>query len=867
MTKNYPIPPQLAQRFLISFLKTELHNEVLGDLEENFNISLKTKSTFKAKLDYWIQVINYLRPFAIKRLQLLNPIYFMLYRNYFNTAWRNLLKDKSFSAINISGLALGIACSLLIALWVLDEKSKDRFHENDDNLYAVYEQQHHDGQIDGGYSTPGLLAEEVKQVYPEVKYATPSSAWGMFHTFEANNKIMKRPGDYAGPDFFSVFSFPLLAGTKENALKTTTDIAISRKMAEDFFGSVGAAFGQSIRYNNRKDLKVAAVFENLPSNTSMNFDYVLNWETFLEENSWAKEWGNNGPACYLVFEEGTDVAAFENKFRDFLQRHKEDQNENFVIQFGLQKYSEQYLYSKFENGEIIGGRIQNVNLFSIIAVFITLIACINFMNLTTARSIKRGKEIGVRKVVGAFRGSLIRQFIGEAIMIVMLAFMLGLVLVFIALPVFNSITQKQIQLPFNELQFWLALVSFVILMGVIAGSYPALYLSGFNPVRAFKGSLKFSSSAVWFRKGLVVFQFALSIILIVGTIIVSKQVNYVQSVNLGYDKENLIYLRLEGDLPEKFKVFKDETLKLPGVMSVSRITNRPMQIENGTGGVVWEGKDPNSMLQFTQAAICYDFVSTMNIEMLEGRDFSPDFQSDSVGYIVNEKALKIFNYKDPLGMPLKFWGNQGTIIGVVKDFHFNSLHKNIEPLILRLGKDMNKGWALIRIEAGKTKEALAGLEKLCKGLNPQFPFAHQFADEEYNYLYTTDLVVEKLSNAFAFLAIFISCLGLLGLTMFTTEQRTKEIGIRKILGAPLFSLFNLLSRELFILISIAIVIASPLAWYFMNNWLAGYAYKIDITIWIFILAGVLAILIALVTISFQTIKALLVNPVNSLRSE
>ena len=849
------------------FLKSELQNEVLGDLDEKFETTLKSKPIRDAKLNYWFEVINYLRPFAIKKFKVPKTISFMLYRNYFNTAWRNLLKDKSFSAINISGLALGIASSLLIALWVLDEKSKDTFHENNDQLYAVYEQQHHDGQIDGGYSTPGLLADEVKQVYPEVKYATPSAAWGMFHTFEANNKIMKRPGDYAGPDFFSVFSFPLLAGTKENALNTTTDIAISRKMAEDFFGSVDAAFGQSIRYENRKDLKIAAVFENLPSNTSMSFDYVLNWETFLEENSWAKEWGNNGPACYLVFEEGTDVAAFENKFRYFLQRHKEDQNENFIIQFGLQKYSEQYLYSKFENGEIIGGRIQYVNLFSIIAVFIILIACINFMNLTTARSIKRGKEIGVRKVVGAFRGSLIRQFIGEAIMIVMLAFILGLVLVFVALPVFNSITQKQIHLPFNELQFWLVLVSFVILMGVIAGSYPALYLSGFNPVRAFKGSLKFSSSAVWFRKGLVVFQFALSIILIVGTIIVSKQVNYVQSVNLGYDKENLVYLRLEGDLPEKFKVFKDEALKLPGVMSVSRITNRPMQIENGTGGVVWEGKDPNSMLQFTQAAVGYDFVKTMNVKMLEGRDFSPDFQSDSVGYIVNERALKIFNYKDPIGMPLTFWGNQGTIIGLVKDFHFNSLHKNIEPLILRLGNDRNRGWALVRIEAGKTKEALEGIENVWKELNPQFPFAHQFADEEYNYLYTTDLVVEKLSNAFAFLAIFISCLGLLGLTMFTTEQRTKEIGIRKILGAPLFSLFNLLSRELFILISIAIVIASPLAWYFMNDWLAGYAYKIDITIWIFILAGMLSILIALITVSFQTIKALLTNPVNSLRSE
>jgi ABC-type antimicrobial peptide transport system permease subunit len=787
-------------------------------------------------------------------------------RNYLKTAWRNLFKNKAFSTINILGLSLGMACSLLIMLWVWDEKGMDSFHQNDNHLYVVYEQQHHDGQIDGGYSTPGLLAEEVKQVFPEVKYST-AMAWGRFNTFEGNDKILKVAGDFGSPDFFSVFSFPLLAGTKETALKTTSDMAISRKMAEDFFGSVEAAIGQPMRYENRKDVKVSAVFENLPSNTSMKFDFILNWETFLEENSWAREWGNNGPACYLVFQEGTDVTAFENKFRDFLQRHKDAQSENFVIKFGLQKYSEQYLHSKFENGEIVGGRVQYVNLFSIIAVFIVLIACINFMNLTTARSIKRGKEIGVRKVVGAFRGALIRQFIGEAVLIVLLGFVIGMLLVFFALPVFNSVTQKQILLPLDQVQFWLMLGFIVLLIGFVSGSYPALYLSGFNPVSAFKGSLKFSSGALWFRKGLVVFQFALSIMLIIGTIVVSKQVSYVQSVHLGYDKENLIYIRLEGDLSAKYKVFKDMAQQVPGVKLVSRITNRPTQIENGTGGVVWEGKDPNSMLQFTQAAIGYDFMKTMNIQMLQGRDFSPEFQSDSSGYIVNEKALKLFNYKDPIGMPLQFWGNKGTIVGVVKDFHFNSLHTDINPLVLRLGEEINRGWALIRLEAGKTPEALAGLEKVCKELNPQFPFAHQFSDEEYNYLYTSEQVIDKLSNAFAFLAIFISCLGLLGLTMFTTEQRIKEIGIRKILGAPLFSLFNLLSKEILMLVSIAILIASPLAWYAMHDWLKDYAYKIDLTIWIFLLAGALAIIIALITISAQTIKALLANPVKSLRSE
>lgn len=789
-----------------------------------------------------------------------------MFRNYIKTAWRNLFKNRAFSAINIFGLALGMASSLLIILWVLDETGMDGFHANNDQLYVVFERQHHDGQIDGGYSTPGLLADEVKQVYPEVKYAT-AMAWSTTNTFEANSKLMQEAGDYGSPDFFSVFSFPLLAGTAADALKTTTDIAISRKMAEDFFGSVEVAFGQSMRYENRKDLKVSAVFENLPPNSSMKFDYILNWETFLEENDWAREWGNNGPSCFMVLEKGTDPLAFENKFRDFLDRHEEAQNKNFVIKFGLQKYSEQYLNSKFENGEIAGGRIQYVKLFSIIAVFIILIACINFMNLTTARSIKRGKEIGVRKVVGAFRGALIRQFIGEAVLIVSLGFVLGLFLVFAALPIFNSVTQKQIQFPWTDFKFWLSVSSMALFIGFVSGSYPALYLSGFNPIRAFKGSLKFTSGALWFRKGLVVFQFVLSIMLIVGTIVVSKQVSYVQSVHLGYDRENLIYIPLDGDLPAKYKVFKDMAQNVPGVKLVSRITNKPTRITNGTGGVVWEGKDPNSVLQFTQAAVGYDFIKTMGMEMTQGREFSPDFKSDTVGYIVNQKALELFDYKDPIGMPLTFWGTKGTIVGVVKDFHFNSLHTNIRPLVLRLGEEMGWGWALVRVESGKTKEALAGLEKIWKELNPAFLFAYQFSNEEYQKLYVSERIVDKLCNAFAFLAIFISCLGLLGLTMSTTEQRTKEIGIRKVLGAPLFSLFNLLSKEMVILVSIAIVIASPLAWYVMSDWLQGYAYKIDITAWVFVLAGVLAILIALITVSFQTIKALLTNPVSSLRSE
>ncbi|MGC3945584.1 MAG: ABC transporter permease [Chryseolinea sp.] len=789
-----------------------------------------------------------------------------MFKSYFVIGWRNLVRNKAFSLINISGLALGMACSLIITLWVLDEKGMDAFHENNDDLFVVFHRGYHDGLIDGGYANPAPLAEEIKVVYPEVKEA---SALGLSQliAFEANDKTMKQMGSFAGPEFFSVFSFPLLAGTKESALKTTSDIAISRKMAQDFFGSAEAAYGKSIRYQNRKDLRISAVFEDLPSNTSMKFDCLINWQTFMDENAWAKNWGNNCALTYVVLHPGTDVSSFENKFQNFLNRHDEAQNETYKVKLGLQKYSDQYLHGQMVNGEFVGGRIQYVNLFSLIAVFIVLIACINSMNLTTAYSLKRSKEIGVKKVVGAFKSALVNQFIGEAILTTLLSFVAGLIIVLSILPVFNSITQKHIQIPAGQPLFWISLHIAAILIGCISGSYPAFYQSAFSPIKALRGVLRFGSGALWFRRGLVVFQFVLSIVLITGTIVVSRQVGYVQTVNLGYDRENLIYIPLEGELGAKYKVFKDLSQDISGVKAISRATEKPTRVNNGTGGVEWEGKSANSFLEFTQLAVGYDFVKTMGMEIDKGRDLSPEFKSDSAGYIVNQEALKLMNYDDPIGKPLSLWDKRGSIVGVVKDFHFTSLHTNIGPLLLRLGEETTGGWAIIRVEAGRTREVLAGLEKIGKELNPKFPFTYQFADEEYQLLYANEQVVSKLSNAFAFLAIVISCLGLLGLTMFTTEKRSKEISIRKTLGAPLVSLFNLLSKELFMLIFVAIVIASPLAWYVMNDWLQAYAYKIELTIWIFIFAGLLAVLIALVTIGFQTMKALLVNPVRSLRSE
>ncbi|MEP6846730.1 MAG: ABC transporter permease [Panacibacter sp.] len=790
-----------------------------------------------------------------------------MFKNYLKTAFRNLWKNKAFSVINIMGLTLGLACSLLIMLWVNDEYGVDAFHKNGLQLYDVYEKQYRDDGVNAFHGGPGIMADEMKRVLPEVQYAT-NMDWPDLTTFEANNKIIKENGLHAGQDFFKMFSYSLLEGKAISALQNPDDIAISKKMAEEFFGSPAEAIGKTIRFQNKKDVKITVVFDDFPKGSTMQFDYILNWQDFLEGNSWAKDWSNNGPPCYLMLRQGTDPKAFEARIANFLDSYNKEQTKHSYIRLGIERYGDVYLHSNFDKtGNVSGGRIQYVQLFSIVAIFILLIACINFMNLTTARSVKRAKEIGIRKVVGAVRFALIRQFIGEALLIVSIAVIISVFFVLLALPGFNQLTGKQIHIPFSDYRFWLIIVGLMLATGFISGSYPALYLSSFKPVKVLKGLPKFSNSALWFRKGLVVFQFMLSIILIIGTIVVTKQVNYIQTVNLGYDRENLLYIPMEGDLTPKYTLFKNQLANMPGIKDVSRITDNPTQIQNGTGGVQWEGKDPTSDIQFTQSAVGYDFVKTMHLQMVQGRDFSKDFATDSVGYVINESAAKIIGYKTPVGKPLTFWEKPGTIIGVLKDFHFNSMHTQINPMVLRLGENIEYGRALVKTEPGKTKEALASLEKVCKALNPKFPFTYQFSDEEYAKLYKNEEVVGQLANYFAFLGIFISCLGLLGLVIFTSQQRTKEFGIRKVLGATPYTLFNLLSKEFLVLVLVAMAIASPLAWIAMNSWLQDYVYKIDISWWMFAVAGILTILIALVTISFQAIKAALANPVRSLRTE
>jgi predicted permease len=788
-----------------------------------------------------------------------------MFKNYFKTAWRNLIRNKAFSFINIAGLALGMTCSLLIMLWVNDEKSVDSFHVHAAQLYDVYYKQFFNNDVQAQKYTSGALPAELKKEIPEIQYASgfrpkePS-------TFEANKKILKQDAAFAGADFFKMFSYPLLQGSVETSLQSPVSIAVSEKMAETFFVDAKNAIGKTIRYENKEDFTVTAVFKNLPANVSDNFDCVINWDAYLEENAWAKEWGNYGPSTYVMLNASANPALVQQKITHFMDKFVGN-SKSYKIELGLQRFDDMYLYGNFKNGIIDGGRIEYVNLFSVIAVFILLIACVNFMNLTTARSVKRAKEIGVRKAVGAIRFALIGQFIGEAVLIACFALLFALILTALVMPWFNQLTSKQISIPFNQISFWLTVTLTAVITGFVSGSYPALFLSSFKVIKVLKGSMKFSSNAIFFRKSLVVFQFALSIILIIATIIVSNQISFIQKKNLGFDRDNLAYINLDGDLVKNYELLKQKTSEIAGVEGVTRMSADPTDIEAETFVVDWPGKDPNASLKFECASIGYDYTKTMKLQFAEGRDFSKDFPTDSTAYILNEAAVKQIGYKDPLGKPLTFWGKKGTIVGVLKDFHFNSLHQEIKPLILRLGENEDYGVMLARIKAGETKTVLAAMESISKELNPSFPFTYSFADDQFQKLYTSESIIGKLSFYFASLAIFICCLGLLGLAMFTAEQRTKEIGIRKVLGANAASLFVLLSKEFLWLVIVALIIATPVAWYAMNNWLNDFAYHASISWWMFVVAGSVAVMIALITVSFNAIRAAMANPVESLRTE
>jgi len=784
-------------------------------------------------------------------------------KNYLKVALRNIWRNKAFTAINVCGLGLGLACSLLIFLWVRDELRYDQFVAHGDRLYQVMENQQWSGvEINTTQATPGTLAPALKAELPEVEYAAKVS-WEQEELLTVGDKANKEKGHYASPDFFRIFSFPLVQGNPHTAIASPTSIVISQNLARKYFGTGAAAMGKTIRVNNKDNFLVTGIVRNVPENSSMKFDYVLPEEYYEKDNKWLKEWGSNGIQTFALLRQNTSAERVNAKIKRMVHQHD---STTANIDLFLHPYRDRYLYSNFENGQPDGGRIEYVRMFTIVAVFILLIACINFMNLATARSAKRAKEVGVRKVVGAGQKLLVGQFVGEAVLIALMGMGTALVIVLALLPTFNTLTDKKVSLSVEDPALLLTLLGLTLFTGLLSGSYPALFLSSLQPVRVLKGTLKFSSGAVLFRKGLVVFQFTLSILLIVGTVVVFRQVQYIKNKNLGLDRENLVYLPLEGDLKKSFDAFRQELLQKPGIKTVSRSSGSPMSVGSSTTGVKWKGKDPNEKILFSQMAVGYDFLETMGIRMKEGRTFSRRFTTDTANYIVNEEAARRIGLKNLVGEELTFWGKTGKIVGIMKNFHSQSLHVPIDPVVLRLRPD-DTYLVLVRTEAGRTTEALASMEAAARKYNPAYPFQYEFADQQFEEQYKSETVIGQLANYFAFLAIFISCLGLFALAAFTAEQRTKEIGIRKVLGASVTHLVGLLSKDFLKLVGIAFLLATPLAWYATEQWLQNFEYKIEVGWWTFGLAGLLAGVIALLTVSFQSIRAALANPVKSLRSE
>ena len=788
-------------------------------------------------------------------------------KNYFKIAWRNLLHNKTFSLINIFGLALGMTCSLLIMLWLKDELKKDKFHANDKRLFRVMENQYYSGDISTFPASPGILAENIVKDVPEIEMAS-QMLWEEQPLFTVGDKFDKEKGRYVQKDFLRMFSFKLAKGDAGTALARPDAVVISKSLADKYFKGEDP-IGKMIKIDNKENVIVTGVLDEIPELSSLKFDFLLSYDIWFKKNDWAKEWDNNGPRCYVMLAPNASVDKVNAKIKNYIKSKKKDSN----VELFLQNYGESYLYPNWDNGKQAGGRIEYVRIFSVVAIIILLIACINFMNLATARSLRRAREIGVRKVVGAGKRQLVAQFIGESTFVSFLAILLSLLIVALIIPSFNELTDKKLSIDLTDPSFLLILLGLTVVTGVISGSYPALFMSTLRPIVVLKGILKFKAGATYFRKGLVVFQFALSIILILGMIVIYRQINFINNKNLGFAKEDLLYMPLEGPMAKNFMAFKEELLKQPGIKNISSAQSSPLEVGSSTQGVRWPGKDTTKLILFSNNPITYDYLKTMGIELIAGRDFDPSFSLDTMNYLVNEAAARKIGYQDPVGKELTMWGDKGTIIGLMKDFHHNSLHVPIEPLILRLfkGSWVSEGgyWGnvIIRTENGKSKQAIASMEKVFKQFNPGFPFKYYFTDDEIAKNYKAEHTVSKLSKYFAFLAIFISCLGLFGLVTFTAEQKTKEIGIRKVLGASVTGIVRMLSKDFLKLVLIATIIAFPVAWWLMHTWLDDFAYRIDIGWWVFVVAGIAALLIALLTISFQSIKAAIANPVKSLRTE
>ncbi len=797
--------------------------------------------------------------------------------------YRNIRRHKSTFLINVLGMSIGLACTLFIAIWVLDELKMDGFHEKGDRLVQILQNMPTPNGIETDEVTQGPLAEALANEFPEVEQTVSvlHNSW-----FEGEKFLLSDGGDqffsadnqFASKDYFTIFSYPLLYGNPDQALTNTNGVVISEEMAIKLFQTTDA-MGKTVEWIHDEyggTYTVSGIFKELPKNSTTQFDAVFNMEIFMAQNEDLNEWNNSDLMTYAVLTPNTELASFNAKIKDFLKT----KNEHFPDTYFAQVYGERYLYGNYENGMVSGGRIQYVRLFSIIALLILIIACVNFVNMATAKASTRIKEIGIKKSVGAKRKNLMVQFTIESIVIACISMAFALIIVALLLPQFNTISGKELILNFNT-DVLVGVLLITLFTGVIAGIYPALYLSGISVLNGLKGKLTKNMGGNFVRKGLVIFQFVTSVVLIVSVLIVYKQMDFIRGKNLGFNKEHIIWFSsgvLEANMNgtndsggmsvEQIETFLQILKATPGVVNASNFRHTMMADFGTTTGVDWHGKDTDQDALFAQISGGYDFIETMQIQLKEGRLFSREFKADSDKIIFNEAAIEQMGMKNPIGKVISLWGENREIIGVVKDFHVDKMYNKVLPVFMKLDNNNFASNIMIRMEPGN--EA-ATMERIKNAYQDYFikgmPFDFQFLDENYQTLYESEKRVASLSKYFAGLAILISCLGLFGLVTFTAERRRKEISIRKVLGQTTTQVMVMLSSEFAKLVLVAILIALPIAYLLTNNWLSGFAYHIPLRLWYFLGAGLVALLVAMLTVGSQAINAANKNPVDGLREE
>jgi len=785
-------------------------------------------------------------------------------KNYLKTTLRSLLKNRSYSFLNIAGLAIGITCASLIFLWVQDEMTYNHNFVKRDNLYVVYENQTYEGKISTFHGTPGPMAKAIASEIPGIKKAARmGGADGQI--FAAGDKIISENGNYADPEIFSMLQIPFVSGNAANPFQQLRSIVINETMARKFFGDASPV-GKTLKMNNEKDFVITGVFKDLPKNSTFQFQWLAPMANIDHTQPWMTIWGANWARTYVELEPSANLAAINQKLKYMIRDNTKNTNSTVCFLFAMNDWN---LHDNFVDGKMSGGRIQYVKLFSFIAWIILLIACINFMNLSTARSEQRAKEVGVRKVMGAGKGKLIGQFISEAVVMSFIAVLAAVGLIYMALPSFNNLVQKTLSADvFNpaHLAYLLIIGSFT---GLLAGSYPAFYLSSFNPINVLKNiKIKSSAGSGFVRQSLVVIQFAVSVFLIIGTVVIYQQIEHVKDRRLGYDKNNLVYINLQGKAPERFgSIYND--LRQSGVVENAALSSDPLlYVGSNTDNYSWDGKDATKNPLISWENVSSQFIPTMGMRLVAGRNFYANPALDSNSVMINESFAKQMGKAGRVGGIIRDGGKKAfAIVGIIKDYLYNDMYAAAAPVLL-YNNPKAASVLSIRFKTGvNIKDALLKVGAVMKTDNPGYPFDYQFIDGDFDQIFKTETLTGTLAGVFASLAIFISCLGLFGLAAYTAERRIKEIGIRKVLGASVSGLAGLLSKDFLKLVCISCLLAFPLALWATHNWLQSYQYRINIHWWVFAAAGAAALLIALVTVSFQAIKAALMNPVKSLRSE